>query len=818
MNTNPPRNPQHDHPGRTAGRRWLQLLAGAAMATGLLAGVATPSGSSTPSSNLLVGDQAGFGTSTGGWVAYGATLAQVASPSDQDPGALEVTATSSSPSSTVSAWSGAPAPYPGYPAPTSGTTPSPNLTAATPGLVYSGSAQVMPAAGGTTETVAPALGFWDASGKPLGYVPGTQSQVAAGSWSSTTTATALAPPGAAYVALAVELRNSTGQWSLDVDDAVLTGQSDTAAPVAGPLHTSGTRILDPSGNPVVPRGIDYTGLESSASPADLNQQTFASLHSWGATLVRISLNEDLWLSTSCAYDPRYQQAVAQAVQWATSLGMVALLDLHLSNPADIGATSSCPAQVPQIMADAPGSDAFWTAVAKQYRSNPLVAFDLFNEPHWITGSVWRNGGKVSGFAAQGMQQLYNDVRKAGARNLVFAEGFDWADTPPAAYMLTGYNIVYDAHDYTCPNYAPPQCSYNGNPYDPGPGLAPWVTFQAQQQVPVFVGEFGWPSTYDGTYNQNVVTDADSHGWGWVAWEYGGTVGRAFDLVATLPSSGTMEPSPSGMPILADLASHSPPVVTTAAVAPSSSGYVLAASDGGVFAFGAPFLGSLGGTRLHAPIEGVAESPSTGGYWLVAADGGVFAFGDAPFLGSMGGTQLASPVVAMATDPVTGAYWLVASDGGVFAFGDAAFEGSMGGTPLNKPIVAMAATPDGEGYWLVAADGGVFAFGDAAFEGSMGGTPLNEPIVAMAATPDGEGYWLVAADGGVFAFGDAAFEGSMGSSTLNAPITAMACSEGGDGYWLVGGDGGIFALGDAPFEESLGDVRLVEPIVGATSWP
>jgi hypothetical protein len=40
---------------------------------------------------------------------------------------------------------------------------------------------------------------------------------------------------------------------------------------------------------------------------------------------------------------------------------------------------------------------------------------------------------------------------------------------------------------------------------------------------------------------------------------------------------------------------------------NGSGYRLAASDGGVFAYGAgaPFSGSMGGTRLNAPVVGMA---------------------------------------------------------------------------------------------------------------------------------------------------------------------------------------------------------------------
>ena len=67
-------------------------------------------------------------------------------------------------------------------------------------------------------------------------------------------------------------------------------------------------------------------------------------------------------------------------------------------------------------------------------------------------------------------------------------------------------------------------------------------------------------------------------------------------------------------------------------APGYGGYRLAGADGGVFAYGAPFHGSLAGTGLDAPVAGMAADGATGGYWLVGADGGVFAY-DAPFYGA-----------------------------------------------------------------------------------------------------------------------------------------------------------------------------------------
>jgi hypothetical protein len=244
----------------------------------------------------------------------------------------------------------------------------------------------------------------------------------------------------------------------------------------------------------------------------------------------------------------------------------------------------------------------------------------------------------------------------------------------------------------------------------------------------------------------------------------------------------------------------------------ASGYYEVASDGGLFAYGAPFYGSMGGKPLNKPIVGMAGDPATGGYWEVASDGGIFAF-NAPFYGSMGGKPLNKPIVGMAYDPATGGYWEVASDGGIFAFG-APFYGSMGGIPLVQPVVGIAAVADGSGYYEVAADGGLFAFG-APFQGSMGGKPLNKPIVGMAVDQATGGYYEVASDGGLFAFG-APFQGSMGGKTLNKPVVGMAVQPDGSGYWEVASDGGLFAF-NAPFFGSAGGMPINQPVVGmATS--
>jgi hypothetical protein len=257
----------------------------------------------------------------------------------------------------------------------------------------------------------------------------------------------------------------------------------------------------------------------------------------------------------------------------------------------------------------------------------------------------------------------------------------------------------------------------------------------------------------------------------------------------------------------------------------TEGYYLAGAFGEVKNFGdALAYGDATKLNLNAPIVDAQQVPAAEGYWLLGLDGGVFSYGpDAKFFGSTGGTRLNAPVIGMApylNDPE--GYYLVATDGGVFSFGPRGaehFHGSMGGKKLNAPIVGIAAMPQqgGDGYFMVASDGGVFAFGDAAdhFHGSMGGKPLNSPIVGIVAMWDGDGYFLIAEDGGIFAFGSAVshFKGSMGGKKLNSPITDMAARPDGDGYWMSAMDGGIFAF-NAPFYGNL-VAQHVDDVVAIT---
>ena len=426
-------------------------------------------------------------------------------------------------------------------------TPAGGLVSVTPGALVSASASV--AAPGPPVRADAVLAFYDSAGSLLTTVWGAGAALSATS-TALPQALGLAPPGTSGVALGIAFYTPVAGQQLQVTGAaVRAGPPPDPPPVVGPLRVVGNHIVDALGQIFVPRGINLTGFEMSPDPPGIDAELIGQIRGWGATMVRVAVGEQYWLAQSCQYAPGYRQRIDQVVRWITAAGMVALLDLHATT-----AGGACGTAGPQPMADAAFAPIFWRQVAARYRSNPLVAFDLFNEPQDISSRVWLSGGTVRSWGrswtAAGMQQLYDAVRAAGARNLVVVSGDDWANRLPQ-HLVAGDNIAYGVHAYTCQTAPPPRCT-SPDPDDPLPILSGWVAPGAT--VPVVVTEFGWPSGSQGRYLQAVITTAERHGWGWLAYTVTGTNQGPFQLVAAQIAGGPAEPSAAGMVVLGALAS------------------------------------------------------------------------------------------------------------------------------------------------------------------------------------------------------------------------------------------------------------------------
>lgn len=423
------------------------------------------------------------------------------------------------------------------------------------GSVYTGTFLARATAVPTKVTAT--LDWYDESGAALSSerVSSAAANDRSNAWTRYTVA-GLAPSGASSVTLGSTLQDAKVGSEHRYASTSLTRRAQGSTALVGPLTTSGNTIRDASGNVVALRGFNRAGRADETQPAGLTEHDVARMKAWGANVVRLTLSQPVWLRGCSSYRSSYPTAVDRAVGWITRRGMLAVLDLQYGSP-----TCSTTGLTP--MPDR-GSQVFWRQVGNRYKNQPLVAFDLFNEPHDVSDGVWRDGGWATTqngttYRAVGMQTLVNTVRGLGATNLVLVGGLDHASTVPTTAPLRGPNLVYAAHAYECAE--PWKCTST----DARAQLERFV--EIGRTTPVILSEFGHPTTHSlaGTlWNQSAIDFADRQGWSWAvwAWHTHGRCGRGEYFSILSPgtcnsTNGTYQPSPTGIPILTGLARNSP---------------------------------------------------------------------------------------------------------------------------------------------------------------------------------------------------------------------------------------------------------------------
>jgi len=239
------------------------------------------------------------------------------------------------------------------------------------------------------------------------------------------------------------------------------GQAATASAVghqagisgaAPALHVSGNRLVDSAGRRVVLHGVDRSGGEYACVQGwgiwdgPMNQASVSAMKGWHVTAVRVPLNEACWNGESYVKPQfrgaSYRRAVQAYVRLLNRNGMVAILDLHWTDGVYTGPSSGCgssEAVCQKPMPDAGQSIRFWTSVARAFKGNDAVIFDLFNEPYperapgGSEAEGWRcwlrGGGACAGisYRVAGMQSLVTAIRSTGARNVIMLGGLEYAN-------------------------------------------------------------------------------------------------------------------------------------------------------------------------------------------------------------------------------------------------------------------------------------------------------------------------------------------------------------------------------------------------------
>jgi endoglucanase len=203
------------------------------------------------------------------------------------------------------------------------------------------------------------------------------------------------------------------------------------------LRVQGDQIVNDKGAKILLKGVVRPSLEWAAQGQFLSASDIALMRGWGANVIRLDLNQQLWAaSADRTIAGSYQQIVDAIIYNAIHNGMAVILDLHW--------TTTAGKQTP--MADL-NSPQFWTQVATLYGSFGTVLFELFNEPYSISQAVWLAG---DGANYSGYQQLYDAVRQTGAQNICIVGGLDYAyelDFVSTSFCVKGTNVVYNSHPY-----------------------------------------------------------------------------------------------------------------------------------------------------------------------------------------------------------------------------------------------------------------------------------------------------------------------------------------------------------------------------------
>ncbi len=325
--------------------------------------------------------------------------------------------------------------------------------------------------------------------------------------------------------------------------ALAGGALCAAAPGAGAQVSDGVTVQGPhllrGGLPWMPRGVQIVGLVApdgsfsgkyTAANAHFGRAELQAAIADHADTVRFQVSEFGLDPQDPLYSPAYVQEVYNGVELARSLGLAVIVSLQAQPPA--GSTSGCP--LPD-----PGAERDWQELAPMFSGDSGVMLELFNEP-WMGATpaawqLWENGGmstQPDGQVCQvvGMQTLIDDVRNAGADNVIIVPGLGGETT------LAGMPPMGDPA-----NPANPQLAY-GIHY---PNLSSSSTWWDSEfghfsaTAPVIVTEWYATSTHDCVSNEPAKAALLLD---YLASKQIGSVGYAFDVPGTIVGDWSYTPT------------------------------------------------------------------------------------------------------------------------------------------------------------------------------------------------------------------------------------------------------------------------------------
>jgi endoglucanase len=246
----------------------------------------------------------------------------------------------------------------------------------------------------------------------------------------------------------------------------------SAPPAVSPLalSISNNGLVDADGNPFEVKGLIVRPV---IAPFFLTEPAFehfgdpelAAARAWDANTIRLLTSQSALDPQDPAYDPQYILAVGNAAQQVLDHGFVLVIGVN-DEPGSGETARHC-------LPTAATGRAWNTLLglpfaAPKYRGQ--VMLEPFNEPvaggdpgrqptaYWW--NVWRNGGDVASYGISasvsclgerkvGMNDLIGQIRDAGAKNIIIADGLGWAHWLNPLFPLKDslQQLAYGAHPF-----------------------------------------------------------------------------------------------------------------------------------------------------------------------------------------------------------------------------------------------------------------------------------------------------------------------------------------------------------------------------------
>lgn len=249
-------------------------------------------------------------------------------------------------------------------------------------------------------------------------------------------------------------------------------------PSISPLHTEGTKILNSDNQPVLLRGINLISTNWGDNYRSWNPEAIGvAARDWHANVVRTRLYQHEFETNPATF---FLTLETQILTPARANGMYIILHPWFSDN--------------QSLPDKHGVS-MWLAVAKRYKNDPHIIFDLLAEPRDITFNE--------------LSTTYNSliprIRSVAPDSLIMVTGLDWGrdinawlDSP-----LTYENIVYRTNPY--------------NRTAEFPGYFGKIALK----YPVFLGEFGTQDKLSMSLAdvKNILNYGSALNLGWTAWHF-----------------------------------------------------------------------------------------------------------------------------------------------------------------------------------------------------------------------------------------------------------------------------------------------------------